>query len=691
MKIKMKLFTKLLLIFLSITIIPIGVISFLLINGSSTALKDAAINQLVSIRDVKKDVITRYFNEREGDIRVLSVNAVTEEGLSSLSTAFDQGGVGSSTYKTAEKVVEEYFNDYIKTYGYYDLFLISLDGDIVYTVSKEADLGQNLLNGSLSTSGLGQAYAKTIESKDYSVADYTHYEPSNAAAAFITMIVTNDRNQPIGVVGLQLSDEAISGIMMQNSGLGETGETYLLGSDQIMRSDSRFSETKTIGVKKIDTVMSRAAISGKSESTINKDYRDIKVVSAYCPLELNGLSWYIFAEIDEAEAFAAVYAQQRTAILLAGIVLVVVIVIAVLFSRMICNPIKKLCDVAQSISDGDLTQEVLITANDEVGILQESISNMSSNLRDIINDVLKDSHEVSASAQTLGATVEEINAQVQGVNSATGEIASGMEETSAAIEEINSSGAEILNLSLGLADSADVGQKNALEIASRAEKMKSDAELSRSEAIRIYDMRQKDIRNAIEKSKVVEDIRVMSDSIQQISEQTNLLALNAAIEAARAGEHGKGFAVVAEEVRKLAEESKNTVIQIDELVREVNDAFNELSTNSADILKFIDAKVIKDYEVLVQTGEQYLSDSEFVKGTMTEFLDQFKTINESITQVNEAIENVASVVEEATASSVTISESTEDVSKAIDEISGVAVGQSELAENLNQKISRFTV
>lgn len=211
------------------------------------------------------------------------------------------------------------------------------------------------------------------------------------------------------------------------------------------------------------------------------------------------------------------------------------------------------------------------------------------------------------------------------------------------------------------------------------------------EAIQIYEKRQQDIKRAIEKSKVVEDIRVMSDSIQEISEQTNLLALNAAIEAARAGEHGKGFAVVAEEVRKLAEESKNTVIQIDELVKEVNGAFTDLSTNSADILKFIDAKVIKDYEVLVQTGEQYLNDSEFVKATMTAFSTQFKTINESITQVNDAIENVASVVEEATAGSMTISENTEDVSKAIDEISGVAMNQSELAENLNQKISKFTV
>lgn len=691
MRMKMKLFTKLLLIFLSITIVPIGVISFLLINGSSTALKEAAINQLVSIRDVKKDVITRYFEEREGDIRVLSGNAVTQEGVSSLSRAFNQGGLGSSAYQMAEKEVSDYFSNYIKTYGYYDLFLMNLKGDVVYTVSKESDLGENLKDGSLSGSGLSLAYLETLEKKDYGIADYSHYEPSDAAAAFITMIVMDESGQPIGVVGLQLSDEAISGIMMQNSGLGETGETYLLGQDQIMRSDSRFSETKTIGVKKIDTVMSRAAISGKSESTIDKDYRDTKVVSAYSPLEINGLSWYIFAEIDEAEAFESVYAQERTAILLLGIVVIVVIVVAVVFSRMICNPIKKLCGVAIAISEGDLTREVEVTSNDEVGILQASIQKMSGDLRKIICDVQEDSQEVSASAQTLGATVEEINAQVQGVNSATGEIASGMEETSAAIEEINSSGAEILNLSLGLAESADVGQKNALEIASRAEKMKENAEQSRSEAIRIYEMRQKDIKNAIEKSKVVEDIRVMSDSIQQISEQTNLLALNAAIEAARAGEHGKGFAVVAEEVRKLAEESKNTVIQIDELVREVNEAFDDLSVNSAEILKFIDAKVIKDYEVLVQTGEQYLSDSQFVKETMTEFMNQFETINESITQVNEAIENVASVVEEATASSVTISGSTEDVSKAIDEISEVATDQSELAENLNEKISRFTV
>lgn len=479
MKVKMKLFTKLLLIFLSITVVPIGVISFLLINGSSQALKLAAINQLVSIRDVKKDVISRYFDEREGDIRVLSDNAVTKDGLLSLSRAFQQNGLTHTSYKKAEDTVSSYFNNYIKTYGYYDLFLIDLKGNIVYTVSKESDLGENLLEGSLKDSGLGKAYALTLGNKDYAIADYTYYEPSDAAAAFITMALLNDNQESIGVVALQLSDEAISAIMMQNSGLGESGETYLLGQDLIMRSDSRFSDTKTLGVKTIDTPMSRRAITGQTDYTIDKDYRDVKVVSAYAPLEINGLSWYIFAEIDEKEAFAAVYSQQTTALVSSIAVILVVIVIAVAFSKMICTPIRKLCVIAKAISDGDLTQEVTVTSNDEVGVLQASIQTMSMNLRHIICDVLKDSHEVSASAQTLGATVEEINAQVQGVNSATGDIASGMEETSAAIEEINSSGAEILNLAMGLAENADVGQKNALEIATRALNMKTNAEVSK--------------------------------------------------------------------------------------------------------------------------------------------------------------------------------------------------------------------
>lgn len=368
------------------------------------------------------------------------------------------------------------------------------------------------------------------------------------------------------------------------------------------------------------------------------------------------------------------------------------IVIGYVITRSIVRGLNAGVRQADYLAQGDFSHKLdtkLVKRKDEIGKLSNSFDDMANKLKDLIHVISSNSMEVSSSSQELSATVEEISAQVQNVNANTEEIAAGMEETSAAIEQISSSGLQIMSFTNGLLDDATIGNSNAIEIAKRAESMKRGAEASKIEAYNIYTKRQEEIKISIQKGKVVEEIKVMSDSIQTISEQINLLALNAAIEAARAGEHGRGFAVVAEEVRKLAEASTKTVDQINSLVGEVNIAFNELSANSEGLLEFIDSKVIADYDVLVKTGEQYLEDSEFVKSTIARFTGRASEINDSITQVNEAIGSVASAIEQATSSSLEISGNIEEVTRAIDEVSKVSVLQAELSEELNLNVSKF--
>ena len=195
---------------------------------------------------------------------------------------------------------------------YYDLFFIRNDGDVIYTVGGESDLGENVVTGSLRSSGLGKMFQKALNGVH--LQDFEPYAPSNGKpASFIGAPVKKD-GQTIGVVALQMPLAAINKIMTERSGMGKTGETYLIGADKLMRSDS-FLDPKYHTVEasfadrnkgKVDTEAAREALSGNIASKVIHDYNNNPVLSSYAPVKIQGMNWAIIAEIDVAEAFSPV-------------------------------------------------------------------------------------------------------------------------------------------------------------------------------------------------------------------------------------------------------------------------------------------------------------------------------------------------------------------------------------------------
>jgi len=189
--------------------------------------------------------------------------------------------------------------------GYYDFFLISPEGDVLYTVEKEADFATNLETGVWRETGLAEIFrqAKRLRREGgIVISDMQAYQPSNGAPAMFMATALNDASGDfLGVIAVQLPTDTILGIMNYTSGMGDTGETYLVGQDMLMRSDSRFTDASTVLQQAVHTPTVASALAGERGMSYIQDYRDVEVMSVYLPMPVGNTSWAVMAEIDRAE------------------------------------------------------------------------------------------------------------------------------------------------------------------------------------------------------------------------------------------------------------------------------------------------------------------------------------------------------------------------------------------------------
>ena len=367
------------------------------------------------------------------------------------------------------------------------------------------------------------------------------------------------------------------------------------------------------------------------------------------------------------------------------------ITLGALISLWISKQIKKVLKFAEEIGSGDLTQSIEIDTKDEMGKLSKALNQAGKNVRNLITEIMNSASDISATSEELSATAEEVSSKMEIVNESTEQISKGIRDLSASTEEISASAEEIGANTNELAKKASDAEVSVSEIKKRAldikEKAAKNIELGNS----IYHEKRSNILKAIEDAKVVGEVKLMADSIGSIAEQTNLLALNAAIEAARAGEQGKGFAVVADEVKKLAEQSSQAVLNIQSMVAQVHAAFGRLSQSGQDVLEYIANNVKPDYQLLMNTGIQYERDSEFVNDITEEISASSKQMNEVVEQVSAAIQNVSATAEESAASSEEILSSVNEITLAISDVAKSAQSQAELAEKLTNIVQKFKI
>lgn len=504
-------------------------------------------------------------------------------------------------YDKAHQLYHPAIRYYLEQFEYYDIFLVDAkSGNVVYSVFKELDFATSLKQGSFAETGLAKVFQASVgqSEEDFtSIDDFSEYPPSYLGPASFIASPIFDGEQMLGVLVFQMPIGRINQIMTHESdwkaaGLGESGETYLVGADQTLRSQSRFliedkaaylaAITKggvspdtvaaielkdtAISLQPVESVTANLALKGENGIQIVNDYRQIAVLSAYSNINFGNLNWAILAEVDEQEAYASAWVISENIQLYAITVGVVLIVVGILlgsfFASSISTPIRNLSNNIGSIEQhSDLTFRLTNQNSDELGSASQALNTMLDKFQKGISKVAENSDKIFQSAEST-SSVSQQNSQL---------LEQQREQTHGVVNAMSKMNSSVNSISLSLNDS--------VEAINQANEKSQQGQHIIEQTIQFVDQLAKQINTA---SVVIKDFEEHSSDIvdalaviKGIADQTNLLALNAAIEAARAGEQGRGFAVVADEVRALAARTQSSTGEINLVIDKLKQSSEE--------------------------------------------------------------------------------------------------------------------
>lgn len=390
--------------------------------------------------------------------------------------------------------------------------------------------------------------------------------------------------------------------------------------------------------------------------------------------------------------------EAENGILLVSLLLVAAAVLILFISdRVIVVPIKHIAKSIQKLTrdihegHGDLSSRIPVETKDEISTLAKGVNEFLDILQDMIGGVMECGREIDHQQRSVNAVVEQTNRNADKTLHTMEDLAAGMEEVSATAACVSESTVHAGEAVGKVTRKAMDGTAFAEEIKKRAKELQRMAKDSRESAgnmIREFD---RSLQGSIDDSRKIENINILTADILSIASKTNLLALNASIEAARAGEAGKGFAVVAEEIRLLADNSKETAGNIQEISVEVVEAVKRLAGDANSLIEFMKERILPDYELLEKSGEQYLNDSVTVDDMMKDIREGMEEISGTMQSVTESNNGIANNVQESAQSVMEVVSDTTTLAENMKEIISALEQVSDVIGHLSQQTACFVL